>query len=416
MPTDNKQPTVAVIGGGPAGLMAAEVMSQAGLTVDLYDAMPSVGRKFLMAGKSGLNLTHAEPLEDFLSRYSHGRECLSPMLKTFGPEHVRQWAAGLGIETFVGSSGRVFPKEMKAAPLLRAWVHRLREAGVRFHMRHAWQGWDDSGALRFLTLTGEKVIRVDAVVLALGGGSWSRLGSTGSWVSLLQQHGIQIAPLQPSNCGFELNWSAHMVSRFAGEPVKPVILSFTDLAGVVHSRQGEFVISRDGIEGSLIYTFSAFIRDTLLANGSAMITLDLLPAFSHVEIVKKLSQSRGSRSLSEHLRRQLGITGVKAALLREVTPAETFSDFDSLATAIKALPLKLERTRPIDEAISTAGGICFSELDENLMLKSLPGTFCAGEMLDWDAPTGGYLLTASFASGYLVGCGVSKFIYRDVKQ
>lgn len=404
--------SVAIIGGGPAGLMAAEVLSQHGLTVDLYDAMPSVGRKFLMAGKSGLNLTHVEPLETFLSRYGARRPELESIINAFGPQALRDWAQGLGVETFVGSSGRVFPTEMKAAPLLRGWLHRLREAGVRFHMRHRWLGFDADRGLRFMTPEGEKCVSAGTTVLGLGGGSWSRLGSTGAWVPILSQHGIKVMPLRPSNCGFDVQWSEHLRTRFAGQPVKSVSLSFTDMAGVIHHKQGDFVVAEYGIEGSLVYPFAASIRESIEMGGRGVVYLDLLPAMSRERIYAKLTQARGSRSMAEHLRRQLKITGVKSALLREVIPADIFADPLQLAAAIKALPITCERPRPMDEAISTAGGISFDSLDEQLMLKDLPGVFCAGEMLDWDAPTGGYLLTACFASGYTAGHGVVKWLSK----
>lgn len=402
--------SVTIIGGGPAGLMAAEVMSQQGLQVDLYDAMPSVGRKFLMAGKSGLNLTHAESIQSFLSRYGASRDWLEPMINAFGPEELQKWAQGLGINTFVGSSGRVFPKEMKAAPLLRAWLHRLRRAGVRFHMRHEWLGFDDHHALRFLTPNGVIDKASEATVLALGGGSWARLGSTGTWQSILAQHGIALLPLRPSNCGFELTWSEHLRSRFSGAPVKSVKLTFTDIAGNVHHKQGDFVITNYGIEGSLVYAFAADMRDVIEQAGQAVIEVDLLPAISMERVAEKLAVTRGKRSMSEHLRRQLAITGVKSALLHEIVAKEHFADPAQLAAMIKALPLRCERPRPLDEAISTAGGVAFSALDAQLMLKALPGVFCAGEMLDWDAPTGGYLLTACFASGYTAGQGVVRYL------
>lgn len=413
---------VVIIGGGPAGLMAAEVISRHGVSVDVYDAMPSVGRKFLMAGKSGLNLTHAEPLATFVTRYGERRREIEAMLNRFGPTELRAWAQELGVDTYIGSSGRVFPSEMKAAPLLRAWLHRLREAGVRFHMRHQWLGFAADNQLRFMTPAGEAVIAADATVLALGGGSWARLGSTGAWVDILSpllrswtsQQEVAILPFRPSNCGFEVAWSEHLRSRFAGEPVKSVRLIFTDATGVVQHRQGDFVVSGYGIEGSLVYAFAAGMRDVIERDGSATIALDLLPDMAEQDIAARLAQPRGKRSLSAHLRRQLNVSGVKAALLNEVLHAsadrQRLTEPQQLAALIKALPLRCERPRPIDEAISTAGGVSFAALDEHLMLKVLPGVFCAGEMLDWDAPTGGYLLTACFASGYTAGQGVVNYL------
>jgi uncharacterized flavoprotein (TIGR03862 family) len=404
---------VAIIGGGPAGLMAAEVLIGAGVAVDVFDAMPSVGRKFLLAGKGGMNLTHAEPAESFLSRYGARRAHIAPLLEGFGPQALRDWVHRLGIETFVGSSGRVFPKDMKAAPLLRAWLHRLREAGVRLHMRHRWQGWDDSGgrrALRFATPDGERLVDADATVLALGGGSWARLGSDGAWVPMLEQRGIPVAPLRPANCGFDIGWSEHFRTRFAGHPVKAVVASFTDTAGRAHRRQGEFVITSTGVEGSLIYALSAALRDEVLATGAAVMHLDLAPGKELQRVIDEVAHPRGSRSMASHLQSRAGISGVKAGLLREVVPAQDFADPLRLAAAIKALPLRLCRARPIDEAISSAGGVAFESLDERLMIQSMPGLFCAGEMLDWEAPTGGYLLTACFASGLRAGLGAAAYL------
>jgi len=392
--------------------MAAEVISQQGIRVDVYDAMPSLGRKFLMAGKSGLNLTHAEDLETFLSRYGARRAQLEPIIRPFDPQRLRDWSAKLGIETFVGSSQRVFPREMKAAPLLRAWLHRLRACGVRFHVRHQWLGFVQDQRLLFTTPQGEVSVRANATVLAMGGGSWSRLGSTGAWVSILQQAGILVSPLLPSNCGFDVGWSAHLRERFAGSPVKSVRLSFTDDNGNVTSRQGDFVITRYGIEGSLVYAFSSAVRDQIMQQGSASLSLDLLPAYSITQLTDRLAQSRGKRSLSEHLRKVVGISGVKLALLYELLPKSILADSQQLASAIKALPIPCQRPRPIDEAISTAGGVAFSELDAGLMLIKRHGVFCAGEMLDWDAPTGGYLLTACFASGYVAGQGVVAWLHN----
>jgi hypothetical protein len=405
---------VAVVGGGPAGLMAAEVLSDAGIQVDLYDAMPSVGRKFLLAGKGGLNLTHSEGREAFLSRYGARRAELEPLLDAFGPDDLRVWAEGLGIATFVGSSGRVFPREMKAAPLLRAWLHRLREAGVRFHVRHRWLGWSPDGALRFATPDGEKLIHADAVILALGGGSWAKLGSDGAWVPLLRERGVDIAPLKPANCGFDIAWSEHFRSRFAGHPLKTVAATCQDADGREIQRQGECVITATGIEGSLVYALSAPLRDRCAAEGGALLHLDLAPAKSLQRVTAEVAHPRGSRSLSSHLQSRVGISGVKAALLREVLGPEGYADPARLAAAIKALPLRLIAPRPLDEAISTAGGVRFEALDEHLMLRDLPGVFCAGEMLDWEAPTGGYLLTACFASGRAAGLAARTWLGSTV--
>jgi uncharacterized flavoprotein (TIGR03862 family) len=409
-----KIPHVIVIGGGPAGLMAAETLAAGGAQVDLFDAMPSVGRKFLLAGKGGLNLTHAEAIEPFLSRYAERREALTPPIDAFNPQALRDWAQGLGIETFVGTSNRVFPKDMKAAPLLRAWLHRLREAGVRFHMRHRWQGWTDDGALAFSSPQGEVHHTADATVLALGGASWSRLGSNGAWVPWLQARGADIAPLKPSNCGFDVaptapgrtGWSDHLRDRFAGHPIKPVAMSFTDAQGHTHRQQGEFVLTFTGIEGSLVYAFSARIRDAIEANGSATVHLDLLPSHTAEQVLHETKRPRGPRSLSTHLKSCLGIQGVKMAWLHEVLSPEQLADPVQLAQALKALPVVLSLVRPIDEAISTAGGVRFEALTDQQMLKSIPGVFCAGEMLDWEAPTGGYLLTACLATGRAAGQGL----------
>jgi uncharacterized flavoprotein (TIGR03862 family) len=390
---------VAVVGGGPAGLMAAEVLASGGVQVDLFDAKPSVGRKFLLAGKGGLNLTHSEPEALFGTRFGDAHPPLAPMLDGFGPQALRNWAASLGIATFIGSSGRVFPADMKAAPLLRAWLHRLRAAGVRLHMRHRWSGWTADGALQFDN--GHR-LAPDATVLALGGASWARLGSDGAWVPWLEAAGVQVTPLRPTNCGFDLQrpWSAYLKSRYAGQPVKPVAASFEG-----RRQQGEFVLTDTGVEGSLIYSFSAALREAIARDGQATLVLDLLPDHAPAQVLAELRRPRGSRSLATHLKSRLGIVGLKLALLHEVLGAEGMAHPDRLAAGLKALPLVLAAARPLDEAISTAGGVAWSSLDDRLMLRACPGVFCAGEMLDWEAPTGGYLLTASFASGRWAGQG-----------
>ena len=401
-------PVVAIIGGGPAGFMAAELLAKGGARVAVYDAMPSLGRKFLMAGKGGMNITHAEPFDVFLTRYGTRRPDIEPLLRDFPPDKLREWVHGLGIDTFVGTSNRVFPADMKAAPLLRAWLHRLREIGVHFHVRHRWCGWNDSGALRFSTPEGEHTVNADAVVLALGGGSWPQLGSDGVWVPLLAQRDIPIAPLRPANCGFDVEWSPYFRKHLVGEPLKSVAATFGDVR-----KQGECVITEHGIEGGLIYAHSAALRDEIERTGHAILHLDLLPDWSLQRVQIEVSHPRGSRSLSSHLQSRLGLKGVKANLLREVLSAEQMHDPVLLAHTIKDLSLRLISARPLSEAISTAGGITFAALDEKLMLKNLPGVFCAGEMLDWEAPTGGYLLSACFASGFAAGKGVLDWLRQS---
>ncbi len=408
--------TVAIVGGGPAGLMAAEVLASHGLRPELFDAMPSVGRKFLLAGRGGLNLTHSEALPQFLTRFAQSQAPLTPAIDHFPPEALRAWARSLGVDTFVGTSGRVFPTDMKAAPLLRAWLHRLRQGGVRFHMRHRWLGWTEDGALRFETPSGELTRRFDATILALGGGSWARLGSDGRWVPMLTAAGVAVAPLQPANCGFDVaptapgraGWSDYLRQRHAGQPVKPVAITFTDAQGQAHRQQGEFVLTDTGVEGSLVYAFSARIRDEIARAGQATIHLDLLPDHTPEQVLAETLRPRGPRSLATHLKSRLGIHGLKSALLHEcLTPAQLAAP-EALAKALKAFPLTLIRPRPIDEAISTAGGVRWDSLDDGLMLthSRWPNTFCAGEMIDWEAPTGGYLLTASMATGRAAAEGV----------
>jgi hypothetical protein len=399
---------VAVIGGGPAGLAAAEVLVAGGAHVELFDAMPSVGRKFLLAGRGGLNLTHAEPLDPFLGRYGAASGRLEPFVRAFDATALREWALGLGIPTFVGTSNRVFPTSLKAAPLVRAWLHRLRAAGVVLHARHRWLGWAEDGALRFAAPAGEVQHRADATVLALGGASWARLGSDGAWVPALQACGVAVSPLRPANCGFDVagGWSDYLRQRFAGQPVKPVAASVVQEDGTVLRQQGEFVLTDTGVEGSLVYAFSASLREAIARHGQAMFTLDLLPAHSAEQVAAEVMRPRGARSLATHLKSRLNLQGLKLALLHEVSGASSRNDTARLAQALKALPLTLVAPRPIDEAISTAGGVAWSELDDRLMLRARPGVFCAGEMLDWEAPTGGYLLNACLATGRAAGQGV----------
>lgn len=398
---------VCIIGGGPAGLMAAQVLAQAGQSVQLFDAMPSLGRKFLLAGIGGLNITHSEDKTAFARRYTAQDDWVSNWLTQFDAEAVRDWVHGLGIETFVGSSGRVFPKEMKAAPLLRAWLQRLRGLGVKIHTRSRWLGWDGQGALRIETESGEQVVRAKAVLLALGGGSWPRLGSDAAWIPLLEQRGVAVTPLEASNCGFDVAaWSPLLLGKWLAAPVKNCALR---VAGGSF-RQGEWLLTATGIEGSLVYALSAQIRQQIAAQGHCMVEMDCLPHKSLGEVLEALQRPRGKKTLTKHLQMQLGLDGVKAALLRECAPAESFNDMQQLAGYIKALPTELLRTRPMAEAISTAGGVQAEMLDQNLMVKQLPGVFCAGEMLDWDAPTGGYLLTACLASGFVVGQGMLRWL------
>ena len=409
---------VAIVGGGPAGLMAAEVLARHGRRVDLFEAMPSVGRKFLLAGKGGLNLTHSEAFEPFVARYGSAAAVLQPLLQRFGATELCDWAQGLGIETFVGSSGRVFPLEMKAAPLLRRWLQRLRALGVNFHVRHRLSGVASAAGasrrpptLRFTTLDGDVIVSANAVVLALGGASWPQLGSDGAWVPWLQQAGAGIASLRPANCGFDVagGWTEHLRTRFAGAPLKGVRLHWIQPDGAAAAQIGEFVLTETGVEGSLIYAASAGIRDAIQRNAPAIVTLDLLPQRDLESIERALAAPRGSRSLSTHLKARLGLEGVRTAVMHELLPREVIADTSQLAAALKALPLRLQSARPIAEAISTAGGVQFSALDDGLMLHALPGVFCAGEMIDWEAPTGGYLLTACFATGVQAAEAVLRF-------
>jgi uncharacterized flavoprotein (TIGR03862 family) len=404
--------TAAVIGAGPAGLMAAEELALAGVQVDVYDAMPSVGRKFLLAGIGGLNITHAEPLEHLISRYGDRSAQVAAWLDALSPQALQEWVHALGVETFVGTSQRIFPKDMKAAPLLRAWLHRLRGQGVRFSARHRWLGWTDDGAFRMSSPLGEKLIQADATVLALGGASWKKLGSDGAWQPWLQAAGVQVRPLIPANCGFNLAkpWSEHLRSQFAGQPVKPVALHFKDSHGEEFRRQGEFVITETGVEGSLIYAASSLIRDEIMCSGVATIHLDLLPAFTLEKVQAEVSHPRGSKSLSAHLKSRLNLHGLKIALLYETLSKQELLAPALIAQTLKSMPLTLHAPRPIDEAISSAGGVAFEAMNAQLMLRAKPGVFCAGEMIDWEAPTGGYLLNACLASGKIAGRGAAAFL------
>ncbi len=395
---------IAIVGGGPAGLMAAEVAIASGLQVDLFEAKGSVGRKFLIAGKGGLNLTHSEPRPAFDARYRERAIQIGHWLDAFDSHALREWARDIGVETYVGSSGRVFPMDRKAAPLLRGWVRRLRERGVRFHVHHRWIGWNETGALRFDTVDGERNVVAKATVLALGGASWPQLGSDGAWVLPLSERGVDIAPLRPSNCGFDIDWSEHLTTR-AGVPLKPVIAHWQDCDGEMHSLQGECVVTATGIEGSVIYAISADLRERILRDGETMLWLDLAPGRDEARLHRDLEKPRRKRSIGEHLRRQTGLDAVKIALLHEVLPRDALGDVDALVRAIKRLPLRLGSARPIAEAISTAGGVCLEALDDTLQANAIPGVFFAGEMLDWEAPTGGYLLTACFASGVIAARG-----------
>ncbi len=405
-----REAKIAVIGAGPAGLMAAETLLAGGAKVDIYDAMPSAGRKFLLAGKSGLNLTHAEPYDQFLSRYGNDAHWIKPYLDKFPSKALRKWVQELGIKTFVGSSGKVFPEGMSALPLLNAWLERLREKGTKFHFRHRWLGWGEENALRF-DIGGGKILTVaDGVVLALGGGSRPKTGSNAAWIPTLEKRGIQINPLKASNCGFDIPWTDHLKKRFAGHPVKSVEFSF---GGV--SRRGEFVITENGVEGSLVYAFSAALRDEIEKSGSATIQLDLMPERGDEKLKKALAATRGSRSMGTFLKKRIGLSGVKAALLWEVLPRGNAPDLGLIGATLKSLELKLIAPRPLEEAISSAGGLCLNQLDEKLMLRKIPGIFCAGEMLDWDAPTGGYLLTACFATGRAAGNGLVNWLESQKK-
>ena len=400
MPQSSSSPEAAIVGGGPAGLVAAEILARAGLAVTVYDRMPSVGRKLLMAGRGGLNLTHSEELERFLARYAEAEPQLRPLIEAFAPSDLRAWCEGLGEETFVGSSGRVFPKSFKASPLLRAWLQRLEALKVRFALRHRFQGWDEDGRLVFTGAAGETVtVKPDATVLALGGASWPRLGSDGAWVDLLARRGIAVRRLRPANMGFTLPWSPFM-RRHEGEPLKRIALTFEGTTA-----RGEAIVTADGIEGGAVYALSGPLRDAIERDGRATLHIDLRPDLSHEILLQKLAAPRKGQSASTFLRKSAGLSPVGIALLREASPALP-ADPDALARLVKAVPLTLTGTKSLDRAISSAGGVPLGEVDEHLMLRRMPGVYVAGEMLDWEAPTGGYLLQATFATGIAAARGV----------
>jgi len=392
MPTKHFSGTL-IIGAGPSGLMAADILSKAGIAVRIYEAMPTPGRKFLMAGRGGLNITHAEELDVFIERYGDSSPLLRPLLELFGPSHVVEWMTELEQPSFIGSSGRVFPEAMKAAPLLRAWLTRLNQQGIEILTRHRWTGWDEQQGLRIESPDGSQTITADQVIIATGGGSWKKLGSDGKWVDLLERQGIQINPLVASNCGFTSAWSDVLRNQHAGSPLKGVMLK-TKLA----EKKGDLILTKYGLEGGLIYAFSAELRQALLLNQSAELILDLMPDIELAQLTKRIEKPRGRNSFSNHLRKA-GIAPVKASLVRESYLGIANDDAPTWAKALKSCPVKLTGMRPMNEAISTAGGVPFSELDNDFSLKKKPNIYCAGEMIDWDAPTGGYLLTACLSIG-----------------
>jgi uncharacterized flavoprotein (TIGR03862 family) len=401
-----KPKEIAIIGGGPAGLAAAEVLSLTGHSITVYDSMPTLSRKFLLAGKSGLNLTHAEDYAQFVMRFGSASDRLRPALDAFGPDAVRAWAEELGVETFIGTSGRIFPTAMKASPLLRAWLKRLESRGVKIRPRHRWIGFSGKDYL-FDTADGHKAIQPDAALLALGGASWPRLGSDASWLPWLQNAGVNISAFQPANCGFDVAWDDVLLDRFAGVPVKSV----TATSGA-RTIPGEFVITRHGIEGSLVYAHAANLREQLACHGEAALLVDLMPGRTLERLQNDLARQGGKASFSNRLRKGAGIDGVKLALLRHFAGDTDLTNPESIAELIKHLPIAVLRPRPIAEAISSAGGIHWDSIGYDYMLKAIPGLFAAGEMLDWEAPTGGYLLTACFATGRAAGCGIDDWLKR----
>lgn len=399
---------IAIIGAGPAGLMAAQVLSDAGYAPTVFDAMPSVARKFLQAGRGGLNLTHSEDFTLFASRYFEAQAFLQPALETFSPNDMRSWAKSLGFETFVGSSGKVYPLDKKAGPLLRAWLHKVKANNTQFKMKHRWVGWS-KGVWQFQTPDGLKDYKFDTVIFALGGASWPRLGSTGAWTTILKDKGLAITPLKPANMGFDVIYSELFKEKFSGTPLKNIVLSFRDINGNLRSKLGELLVSEYGVEGSLIYTYSKFLREQIEQEAPFTAYIDLFPHRSESKLKEQLSASRGKQSLSAFWKR-LGLSGVRASLVREVIETEFLTDPELVAKTLKNFPLLLESYRPIEEAISTAGGLGFENLDKRLMLKDFPGVFCVGEMLDWEAPTGGYLLTGVMGQGKQAAEGLLKFL------
>jgi hypothetical protein len=399
---------VAVVGAGPAGLMAAERLAAAGHAVTIHDAMPSPARKFLLAGRGGLNITHSEPPDAFLQRYREAAPRLRPFVERFPPEALRDWCAALGEETFVGSSGRVFPKSFKASPLLRAWLRRLERQGVALSAGHRWIGFGERGrSLRFATPQGDVLVEAGAVVLALGGASWPRLGSTGAWTSILADAGIGAAPLRPTNCGFLIPWTDHVSPRHAGAPLKRIALGFRG-----ETARGEAVVTADGLEGGVVYALSAPVRDTARRDGAATVSLDLRPDIAAEDLAARLAQGRRGDSLANRLRKQAGLSTAALAVARDCASGLGELAPGDLAGALKSLPLRVAGVTPIDRAISSAGGVRWDDLDEGLMLRKLPGVFCAGEMIDWEAPTGGYLLQACFATGAAAAAGADAWLRR----
>ena len=401
---------IAIIGAGPAGLMAAQVLSEAGLSPVVFDAKSLAARKFLRAGRGGLNLTHAPDDMPFASHYFEAQAFLEPALEIFGPDEMRLWAKELGYETFVGSSGKVYPLDKKAAPLLRTWLQHLKKHNTHFNMKHRWVGWSKD-VWQFETPEGLKDYTFDTVILALGGASWPQLGSTGAWTEILKEKGIKVSPLKPSNIGFNVNYSQVFKEKFSGTPLKNVELNFTDINGKTHSKLGELLVSEYGVEGSLIYTYSKYFRELLEKQSPLTVYLDLFPHRTQDQLTQQLSAKQGKQSLSAFWKR-LGLDGVKASLLREVLTKEMLIQPEVVAKTLKEFPLSLESCRPIEDAISTAGGVGFENLDQDLMLKDFPGVFCVGEMLDWEAPTGGYLLTGVMGQGKQAALGLLQWLQR----